>query len=273
MTRLLQIEWLKLRHYRPFWVLIGMYALGVVVVCGSGMFFMQYLKSKGADFEGIDPTMLPLYDYPDVWQNVTYMAAFFKVFLAFIVIISVANEVSYRTLRQNVIDGLSKREFLGSKLLFIFFLSLAATGLVILIVFVTASAYSNVQGFDYMFESMEFALAYLFGVFTYLTFALLITLLIPKTGLVIVALFMYTVVFEPLLAIFLLNFPNLADWARAIAPWMPVTSVYNLIDVPFPRYLLMEIQNYVSLRQVGIVSVWLLFNISMSYLLLKRKDW
>ncbi len=201
------------------------------------------------------------------------MAAFFKVILAFIVIISVSNEANFRTLRQNVIDGLSTREILGSKLLFILFLSLAASVLVLLIVLVTASAYSHVQGLDYMFQSMEFVFAYLFGVFTYLTFALLLTLLIPKTGLVIVALFMYTVVFEPLFALWLQHFPELSDGTRMIASFLPVTSVYNLIDVPFPRYALMEIQDFVSIKQVLIVFGWLIFNVGMSYWVLNKKDW
>jgi ABC-2 type transport system permease protein len=56
------------------------------------MFLMQYLKNQGAEFNGIDPTILPLYDFPDVWQNMTYVATFFKIILAFIVIISVTNE-------------------------------------------------------------------------------------------------------------------------------------------------------------------------------------
>jgi hypothetical protein len=80
--------------YKPFWVLVSMYALSVVVICSSGMLLMAYIKRQGGEIEGLDPTILPLYDYPDVWQNITYVAMFFKVILAFIVIISVANEVT-----------------------------------------------------------------------------------------------------------------------------------------------------------------------------------
>ena len=96
--RLLEIEWLKLKNYKVFWILIIMYFLGLILILSSGMFLMQFLKSKGAEFQGIDPTILPLYDFPDVWQNMTYIATFFKIILAFIVIISVTNEISYRTI-------------------------------------------------------------------------------------------------------------------------------------------------------------------------------
>lgn len=273
MIRLFQVEWLKLKHYRPFWIMTGMYALCVTVVCSSVMFLMSYAKSKGAEFNGIDPTIIPFYDYPDVWQNIAYLASFFKVILAFIVVISIANETTYRTLRQNVIDGLSFADFLKSKLIFIFFLSLVSSILLWLIGVVTASFYSHVQGIEYMFHSTSFLLAYMLGVFTYLTFALMLTLLLPKAGLVIVGLFMYTLVFEPLLATFIQYYPETYEWLRPLPKYFPVMSIYYLIPLPFPRYMLMEIQDYVSLKETLIVIGWLVFNVSMSYLLLKKKDW
>ena len=116
MIRLFEIEWLKLKNYKVFWILIGMYFLGLILILSSGMLLMEFMKNHGAEFEGIDPTIIPLYDFPDVWQNMTYIATFFKIILAFIVIISVTNEIGYRTLRQNIIEGLSKWEFLKSKL-------------------------------------------------------------------------------------------------------------------------------------------------------------
>ncbi len=273
MSRLLQIEWCKLRYYRPFWVMISMYALCVVIVCSSGMLFMAYLKSKGADFDGIDPTILPLYDYPDVWQNISYMAGFFKVILAFVVIISIANESSYRTLRQNIIDGLSISEFLSSKLLFVVCLCLGSTLLLFFIGLITASIYSSVQGWEHMFQSSEFLLAYFLGLFCYLSFALMITLLIPKAGVIIVGLLMYTIVFEPILSVFLQNYPHLSDVWREVPAFLPTMSVYYLIPIPFPKYAFMEIQDYVSIKETLIVFGWIIINITGSYLLLIKKDW
>ena len=273
MIRLFRLEWLKLKHYRPFWVMIVMYALCITVVCSGVMLFMAYLKSEGADFNGIDPTIIPFYDYPDVWQNLTYLGSFFKVILAFIVIISIANETTFRTLRQNIIDGLSFDDFLKSKLIFIFSIALAATTLLGIIGIVTASIYSHVQGFAYIFQSTSFLFAYLLGIFTYLTFAMMLTLLIPKTGLVIVGLFMYTLVFEPLLSTFIQHYPKTYDWLKPVPKYFPVMSIYYLIPIPFPRYVLMEIQDYVSLKETLIVVGWLVFNIATSYFLLRIKDW
>ena len=272
MIRLLNIEWIKLKHYKAFWVLAAMYSVGVILVCSGGMFLMEFLKDKGANFNGVDPTILPIYDFPDVWQNIAYVASFLKVILAFIIIISISNEATYRTLRQNIIDGLSNRDFLASKLLLIFALSIFTAVLLFLIGLGTGAAYSHVWGIKYIFQSTQFLLAYALEVFTYLTFTLMIVLLIRKTGMVIVGLFMYTVMFEPLFAVFLENYPSTPEMIRSLVPFLPIKALNNLIHVPFQRYVFMEIQDYVSLKETLIVTGWLVFNISMSYLILKKKD-
>lgn len=272
MIRLLNIEWLKLKHYKAFWILSAMYALGVALVCSGGMMLMEFLKDKGADFEGLDPTMLPLYDFPDIWQNITYIATFFKIILAFIIIISISNEVTYKTLKQNIIDGLSNREFLMSKLALILALSIFTSILLFTIGLITGSIYSHVWGLSYIFQSTQFLFAYALEVFTYLTFAMMIVLLVRKTGMVIVGLLMYTLIFEPLFIVFLENFPGIPEMFRYLGPYFPVTALNNLIHMPFHRYIFMEIQDYVSFKEMLIVLGWAIFNIAMCYQILKRKD-
>jgi ABC-2 type transport system permease protein len=258
MMRLVEIEWLKLKHYRIFWILLAMYFLGVGIVCSSGMFLMEYLKNQGAEFEGIDPTLLPLYDFPDIWQNVTYIATFFKVFLAFIVVISVTNEISYRTLRQNVIDGLSKREFLLSKIALILLIAAAATLFLFLQGLVTGLIYSHVVEPRFIFSKMVFLPAYFLEVVTYLSFAFLLALLLRRSGFVIVLLFMYTLIFEPFLTLNLEHNDLLPDYLRPLAQFFPVRSLNNLIKVPFQRYVFMEVQDYIAPAAAAIVMVWLI---------------
>ena len=275
MKRLLQIEWLKLKHYRPFWILTGLYALLVVVVCLGVHFFFVFLKNQGADIEGFDPTMIPFYDFPDIWQNLTYIATFFKLFLAFIVIISISNEVTYRTLRQNVIDGMSKGGWLQSKLLLIFSLSLAATLLLFIMGLLTGFLFGHPHAYPDFLQSIIFLLAYFLEVFTFLTFALLIILIVRRPGFVIVGLMMYTLAFEPILALILMYPPNefnLPEFTKELALYLPVRALNNLIHVPFPRYILREIQDYVTLKETAIVLGWLAFNIWASYLILKNRD-
>lgn len=272
MSRLLKIEWLKLKHNRAFWILLIMYSAGITIVCPSGMFLLDFLKSKGAELDGIDPTIIPLYDFPDIWHNLTYIATFFKNILAFIVVISISNEITHRTLRQNIIDGLSKKEFLSSKYLLILLLSGASMALLFLIGLVAGLIYSHVQGTSYMFSSLEFILAYGLEIFAFLSFALLISLLVRKAGVVIVMLLMYTLVFEPLISTILEQAPGVPGWAAQLAQFLPVNAISNLIHIPFQRYFFMEIQDYISWKEIAIVLGWIGINITLSYRILTRKD-
>ena len=90
------------------------------LVTSSGMEFLKWLKSKGADFDEVDILRVPLYHFPDIWQNLTYISTYFQPILAIIVIISLTNEFSFKTIRQNIIDGFDRKDFLVSKLLSIF---------------------------------------------------------------------------------------------------------------------------------------------------------
>ena len=272
MLRLLQIEWLKLKHYRPFWILMGLYVLITTVVCSGGMLLMQFFTNQGADFRGFNLTLLPLYDFPDIWQNLTYVASFFKIFPAFLVIITISNEFNYRIIRQNIIDGLSKKEWLLSKLLFLGAIAAACTLLVFVIGLITGTIYAHPDSMSSMFSSLVFLPAYFLDVFSYLVLALLLTLVIRKSGLVIVGLFMYTFMIEPFGVQFLQYYPDLPEICRTMAPFLPIRSIHNLIHLPFARFGFWEIQDYVSLKETLIALAWLFFYIGTSYWILKRKD-
>jgi ABC-2 type transport system permease protein len=273
MIRLIQIEWYKLRHYRPFWLLIGMYALLTTVICSSMMLFMEWLKSKGADFRGFSPTMLPLYDFPDIWQNITFIASFVKVLLGLIVVMSIYNEIEHRILRQNIIDGLSKWEWLRSKIIFIAAIAAGATLLLFLTGLLMGLIYSHPDAYDLALYKTQFIGAYFLDVFTFMTFAMMITLLVRKGGLVIVGLLMYTMMFEPFASLVLYTDPEFfPSWMHTLPDFFPIQSLRNLIPFPFKRYVFMEVQEFVSLRALSIVLGWLVFNLSMAYLLIQKRD-
>ena len=272
MIRLFALEWLKLKNYKVFWILFALYFLGLFIVCSGGMFLLEFIKSKGGDFKGIDPTIIPLYDFPDVWQNITYVATFFKLFLAFIVIISICNEINYRTLRQNIIDGLSKREFLISKLNLIISLSALATIFLFLIGFILGMIYSKVRSVDVIFSELEFLPAYFLEVCTFLSLAFLLSILIKKSGFVIVLLFMYTLIFEPIFTSILVHAPFIPDSLEKTAPFFPIRSLNNLIRVPFQKYVFMKIQDYVAWIDIYIVTGWLIIYNMLILLILKKRD-
>ncbi len=272
LLRSFQLEWLKMRHYRIFWILFVMYLLALLFISTGGMFFLEWLKSKGADFDGLDPTIIPIYDFPDIWMNITWLSAFFKLFPAFVVIISVNNDLTYNTLRQNVVDGISKRQYLISKLSLVLFLALASTLFLLVIGLVTGAIYSHVHDLQFILMDLEFLFAFFLQVVTFCMLAFLLSLVIKKSGFVIVALFLWTIMFEPILAGILGNVREIREYTGWIVQFLPTISLFELIDIPFKRYALMEVEDYLVTRELLIVLGWLAVYTTLIYRFLVKRD-
>lgn len=268
MLQLLKIEWLKLKNYKTFIRLAVVYYLLLLLVLCSVQLVLSWLTSKGLAFEGITPDIVPFYDFPDVWQNLAYLASYIKYFLAFIVIISVTNEYSYRTIRQNIIDGMSPKSFLLSKQFMIIAFSLI--NVLILWIAGTIMGMSNASVFEpsLYFKGMDFLLAHFLELITFLNLAMLLSILMKKAGFAIISICFYGLFLEPIAVAILSNLTNDNWFLNAL----PINAINNLVPMPFPRYILMEIQDYVSLQSVLIALGWYLICLAINYRILVKKD-
>jgi ABC-2 type transport system permease protein len=266
MLHLLSIDLKKLFNYRTFWVVCGLYFLTLGFTTASGMEFLKWLASKGAQFgTTINIDRIPLYHFPDVWQNLIYISGFFKLILAFMVVISITNEFTYRTIRQNIIDGMSRTEFLFSKILTNLLLSLLSCVMIFVIAFVTGLIYSPELEIQYMFSDLEFIIAYFLEIFATLSYTLMLGLLIQRSGLTIVVLCLSHMIE----AIIRANIDDTLPWS---IQFFPMESISNLVAMPFPKYLFQEIQDYVSVTSVAIALVWTIIFNYISYLKLQKSD-
>lgn len=273
MIRTLKLEWLKLKNYRVFWILLGMYLLALTVIAAGGGYFLEWLKDKGVELEGIDPTIIPIYDFPDIWQNLTYLASYGIILLTFIVIISVNNDVTYNTLRQNIIDGISKREYLMSKMMLILSLAGISTLVLVALGLIHGSIYSSVLESKFIFDELEFVAAYFFQIVLFCTMAFLLSLIIKKSGFVIVALFLYSIMFEPIIVVIFENAPFFKEGIMpSITPFFPINSMKSLIDLPFGRYIFQEINDNISIKALAISIGWFAIYLSGIIYILKKRD-
>lgn len=266
MLHLLKIDLKKLTNYRTFWIVCGLYFFTLGTTTASGMEFLKWLVRMGAEFGAdINIARIPFYHFPDVWQNLAYVSGFFKAILAFMVVISITNEFTYRTIRQNIIDGLSRKQFIISKILTNLLLSGMSTAMVFVIAIVTGLIYSpSIVGSDLIMD-LEFFPAYFLEVFAFLSYAMLLGMVIQRSGLTIVLL----VLSQMIEAIIKANVDDYLPW---LIPYFPMESISNLIPMPFARYVFREIQDYVSIGSVLIVLGWTyLFNY-LAYLKLKKSD-
>ncbi|HRJ31496.1 MAG TPA: ABC transporter permease subunit [Cyclobacteriaceae bacterium] len=266
MLQLLRIDLKKLTSYRTFWIICGLYFFTLGMATASGMEFLKWLASLIEGFgQSINIDRIPLYHFPDVWQNLAWSSGLLKIMLGIMVLISITNEYSYRTVRQNIIDGLSRAEFLYSKITTNLLLSLLSMVLVFFVSLVTGLIYSPSLNWHYMFNGIEFFPAYFLEVFAFLSFALMLGIFVQRSGLSIVLL-LNSYLIELIIK------KNIDDYVPQVIQFFPLESIMNLVPMPFARYAFQEIQDYVSLPAVGIALVWtFLFNY-FSYLRLKKAD-
>ncbi len=265
MLQLLKIEWLKNKKYRTFWVIIVLYIGLTGIVYQSGKLVSDFINGKNEQLDKFS-NALPIYSFPDIWHNIAWTAGLFKFILAFYVIISITNEFNYRTIRQNVIDGLSRTEFMLSKILLLLLLSLISGIFIFLVGFWLGMNNSDAKAFKYIFEYIEFIPAFILESFMFFSFALFFGILIRKAGLGMLLLLLYAYIAEP---IFVLQLP---DWLKWLGEYFPMEVMRNLIDLPFKKYLFQEVQDYVALKDVLLCIIYSSITLWFSHLLIKRKD-
>ena len=266
MLHLLKVDLKKLTSYRTFWIVCGLYFLTLGFGAASGMEFLKWLVSTFESFgQNLNIERLPLYHFPDVWMNLIWFGGLLKVVLAIMVVISITNEFTYRTLRQNIIDGLSRSEFLVSKILTNLLLSLMSVAMIFIVGLITGLIYSPIIELDRILTDLEFFVAYFLEIFFFLSYALMLGILVQRSGLTIILLLLSQMIETIITA-------NIDDYVPSIIPFFPMRSIWNLITFPLPRYAFQEIQDYVALGSALIVIGWIFLFNYFSYLKLKRSD-
>ena len=128
MIRLLQLELQKLLLNRTSKILI--FISFVLPLC---VIVLSAIKINFFGFFILELGELGIFNFPIVWHITTYFSAIFKFFFAIVVVSMIGNEYSNKTLKQNLIDGLSKSEFILSKFYTIVFFSLVSSLIIFLI--------------------------------------------------------------------------------------------------------------------------------------------
>ncbi len=265
--RLLQIELLKLRPARYFWVLGGLFiAILIGIPIGTyalGNWLIENLFPKNGVFQNI----LPFYDFADIWQNFTFLFQYATILLSSLVVINVAQEFSLSTARQQVIDGLSRREFFRGKIYLMLAISGVITSLVFLIGLVFGLMYSPVTSPAVMFANVEFIGAYFLHLLHDFLLAMFVAQLVRRTGIAVVIFIFYGWIesFIGALVRFAWQKPLLADL-------LPNAATKVLIHNPFPKYALEKTVTTLQWGDLAISFGYIIFWLLINRWLLLRRD-
>lgn len=228
MLHLLKIEWLKIKGYKTFWILATLFLVSIVGV----NYFVFYIKQgiTQGNNTAINAVLGSPFDFPNVWHTVSYFSSFLLFIPGLMVITSITNEYSFKTHRQNIIDGWSRQQFIHVKIAQIVIISFLAT----IFVFLTSIFYGLFAGSSFSFDKVQFIGYYFIQALSYCLFALLIGVLIKRSGLSIGLFFLYCFIIENFLGAILNNMGGVRSISGP-GDYLPLNTVDNLIPFPFFR--------------------------------------
>lgn len=266
---LLKIEWRKVSRNRIFWMmlLINIIAL-ILAFLGMQTLLTNANKSlQDSGVSGIPLLPAKIFIFPHIWHNITFVARFFKVFLAVVMIILVTNEYSYNTLRQNLITGLSRIQLIESKVIDAIILSATITLIILLFGLIAGIFNSSDYSLWDIVRKMNYLAAYFLMSLSFLSFAMMLAFIVKKAAPTIMILLVYSYILELIPAF---------KFSDTFGPFLPLRSINLLIEAPnTPVFELLNISSATSgipFDKIIVVSIYTFIYWAVSYVVISKRD-
>ncbi len=277
MLRLLNIELQKLRYNRSAKVISIIYFVLItfIALISSIEFSLGSVNFRVAD-QGI-------FNFPFIWHFNTYVAAILKIFLAIVIVSMMSNEYSYRTLKQNLIDGLSKKEFVLSKFITVIGFALISTLFVFIVSMILGLSFSDYTEIGIIFSDMEYLLAYFIKLVGFFAFCMFLGILVKRSAFAIGFLVVWWIIESIVYGLLKWQFFKGTNIAENISQFFPLEAMSNLIKEPMTRLGAVQsaatqlgesfTKSYdVTFLNVAIVLVWTFLFVYWSFAILKKRD-
>lgn len=213
---LLGIEWMKMKSYRAFWIMLSLFVVGFF-----GLVYIIY--SVKHDAPAMAEGYLDSYfRYPQVAQLTAYMGSFMLLILGIIAITQVTNEFSFRTHRQNIIDGLNRTQFLNVKWYNAIIFSLFAGIVHVLFSALFALMGDGGTGTGFL-HSLVYSFYFFLNSLMWLSIAILLGLWVKRSGLAISIFMVYVLIVENVLGYFLKRLTGIP-----LGEYLPISIVDGL---------------------------------------------
>ena len=277
MKRLLAIELQKIWKNRAsrvltisYFVILSFIALIASINIKIGNFQLHFAE-------------MGIFNFPFIWHFNTYIAAILKFFLAIVIVSMMANEYSYGTLKQNLIDGMSKKEFVLSKFLTVVLFAFVSTFFVFVMSLILGYSFSSYTELSIVFSDMDYLLAYFVKLVGFFSFCLFLGVLVKRSAFAIGFLFVWNIIEGIANGILSFKVFPKSNTASQITQFFPLESMSNLIVEPITRLSVIKniqtavgdtnVKDYsVHFSSIFIVLVWTTLFIFLSYKIIKKRD-
>ncbi|WP_294286367.1 ABC transporter permease subunit [uncultured Chryseobacterium sp.] len=281
MTKLLKLEYYKNLNYRPFKIFTILYFAILIALLFIGLVDFDLfggtinLKEQG------------IYNFPEIWNFTTWIVALLKIFLGLIIVFSISQEFSNRMFKQNTIDGLSRKEFITSKLLTISVFTVVSTVLVFAITMFLGYQYSDTTESDKVFKEIFFIGNYFVKLFTFFCFLMFLSVLLRKSVFVFLALFVFWIgegilsaveVFTKVRGLQGEQRNQILQNDFFVTHLLPLESMSSLIPNPMMRLNMakmmgMKYEFHYPVESLVACLFWCALFIFGSYWILRKRDW
>jgi ABC-type transport system involved in multi-copper enzyme maturation permease subunit len=279
MLRLLSIEFHKLRYNKASKILSIIYFALLLSIA-----LIATIKFEFGDFK-LHLADQGIFNFPYIWHFNTYMAAILKFFLLLVIVSMTSNEYSYQTLKQNLIDGLSKKEFILSKFYTVIAFALISTLFVFVVSLTLGILYSDYNEFSIIISDLEYLFAFFIKLVGFFSMGLFFGILVKRSAFAVGAIFVWLILENIFKGYLFWSFKDAESSSKSvdfIMQFLPGEAISNLIKEPFSR--LGAVKTFantmgktfdkaeIEMSAILIVSVWTLIFIYLSYALLKKRD-
>ncbi|WP_278380555.1 ABC transporter permease [Chryseobacterium arthrosphaerae] len=281
MMKLLKLEYYKNLNYRPFKIFTLLYFAILIALLFIGLIDFDILGGT------VNLKEQGIYNFPEIWNFTTWIVALLKIFLGLIIVFSISQEFSNRMFKQNTIDGLSRKEFITSKLLTISIFTIVSTIIVLAITMFLGYQYSKTTESAKVFGEIFFIGNYFVKLFTFFCFLMFLSILLRKSVFVFLALFVFWIgegilsTVEVFTKVKGLQGPQRNEILQNeffISHLLPLESMSSLIPNPMMRLdmaKMMGIKYEFHYPTESLIAclVWCAIFIFGSYWILRKRDW
>jgi ABC-2 type transport system permease protein len=230
MQSTLRIEWMKVKNYRTFWILL---AITIVSIPAFNYMFYDIMHNSFPKMHGKSIFGSP-FAFPDVWQTVTWNAGLLFLMPAILIITLITNEYTYKTHRQNIIDGWSRQQFIGVKLLEVLLLSILTTLVVVLTTLAFGYLGNNPAPGVSVWLGSRYVAFYFVQMLAYSLIAFILAMFIKRSGLAMGLFFIYWIIENIVVGIFRNKYN--ASWVD----YLPEEVTDRLIPQPYMKAIITQ---------------------------------
>lgn len=222
---LFRLEWLKVRSYIPFLVLCVMYVILLPTFMAVGKSFTLPQELGGNDV---------YYMFPNIWQSLAYVGNWLSYFiLGFIAVLTVTNEFSNRTLRQNIISGISRTDFYLSKVYFLIVIAFLATFYYAIVALIYGILNTETIYAVKITENIDMIPRYWLMCLSFMSFGFMLGVLMRRTGIALFLYFAYVMFIERIIRYLIIG----KFFGYTVALFAPINAANDLTPFPIPKVI------------------------------------